>query len=253
MKAVDTDRITLIKEMKDFSFKQDNKKIEKLCYDLLGKENIILIHYIGSIAYHLKSNSGDYDVMVITKKHVNLKNVSRSDNSFQLVCLKNLKFISKLDLFVVDFENAIKIHNLRSDTSSYIRNFIDSTLSLNDTLIFENENFKRELQIYKNLNIESKIVPYYKHIIRYYKKLIYVVSPGKFRKHEHHIFRFLDNFSYFLKNGYYSHVAYGEHFNIMLDFKYSSQKEYQYYLPLLEEALSKLEKMVNNYARNTKN
>lgn len=253
MRAVDTDRTALIQEMETSSFKQDNKKIEKICYELIGKENIILIHYIGSIAYHLKANKGDYDVMVITKKHVNLKNVSRSDNSFQLVCLENLNFISKLDLFVIDFENAIKIHDLKSDTSSYIRNFIDSVLSLNDTLIFENKNFKRELQSYKNVNIESKIVPYYHHIIEYYKNLIYVVSPGKFRKHEHHIFRFLDNFIYFKKNGYYSNVAYGKYFNLMLDFKYSTQQEYEYYFPLLEEALNKLEKMVSDYARTTGN
>ncbi|MBC6356705.1 hypothetical protein ERK19_04985 [Lactobacillus helsingborgensis] len=230
-----------------YKFEQDGKKIKNLCFNLLGKDNVILIHYGGSIAYNLVSQSSDYDVLAITKKWVNLENVKRHDNSFQLLCLKGLDQMPKLDLFVIDYESAIKIHNLDKNTSQYVRLFIDSALCLEETLIYRNESFKKEYSEFKNLDLEEKIVPYYKNILDYYNNLYYHTSPYLYRKHEYHIFRFLDNFDRFRNTGIYSPTAYGKNFSKLLRFKNATDKDYDRCLTEFVEAKEELENKLKIY------
>lgn len=232
-------------------FMLHNDKVKKVCFDILGKDNIILIQYGGSVAYHLTNKNSDYDVLAITKEWKPLENVSNySDNSFQLLCLKNLDFINKMDLFVIDYKNAIKIHNMDKDTSRYVRMFVDSTIYLDKTLIYKNDKYNKEYNNYSSIDLESKIIPYYNNIINYYNTLYYVTSPNKYRKHEYHIFRFLDNFDYFLKTGKYKPDAYGKNYKKMMDFKGSSQNNFDSQSKQFVAALNELEIKFSDFKNN---
>lgn len=223
------------------------KNIKKICFNLLGKENIILIRLGGSHAYNNANKNSDYDVIVITKDKIKLENTTMSDNSYQLLCLKNLDFIDKIDLFVIDYKNAVKMHNLDNDTNLYMRLFIDNVQNISENLIFKNSKFNNEFSKYINIKLEDKIILYYENIIHYYKNVL-KEYPTTYRKHEYHIFRFLDNFIYFEKHKKYIANSKGSHYELMNAYKKSNEAEYlKIYRKQLEKALQELERIVINY------
>ena len=222
--------------------KYSNKElIKKICFDNFGENNIIVVHYCGSLAYGTSDNNSDADVIVITKSKIKINNVLRSDNSYQYCCVEGI------DFFIIDYDNAIKMHKLDESTNLYMRVFSDSVLLLNDNLIYKNENYLEEFNKYSNFNVNDILIQYYGNILEYYRKLFYVRYPNTIKKREHHLFRFLDNFNYFLQNGNYNPIAFSENFSNLLVFKQAAKEGKVEYRALFENALKQLEKKVFDY------
>lgn len=226
---------------------KNKEEIREILFDYLGEDNIVLIHYCGSAVYNTADNCSDTDIIVITKSKLSWINAIKSDNSYQYVNIKNL------DVFVIDFESAIKIHDLDETTNLYMRVFSDSALTLNESLIFKNSLYAKEYAEYADMKIENRIVEYYSNVLEYFRKLFYVRFPNDIKKREYHIFRFLNNFDCFLKFGKYSPNSAGDYTTDMYEFKAAAERKDIAYRSAFETALNDLEQKVLNYCLSISN
>lgn len=226
---------------------KSKEQIKDIVIDYLGEENVILIHYCGSAVYNTADDHSDTDIIVITKSKLTWINAIKSDNSYQYIKLENL------DVFVIDFENATKIHNLDESTNLYVRVFCDSALTISDSLIYKNKHYQREYNQYVDLKIEDQIVEYYSNVLEYYRKLFYIRFPKDIKKREYHIFRFLNNFDYFVKTGIYLPCANGDYTGAMYEFKTAAERKDASYRQIFETALNELTQKVLDYCLSVSN
>lgn len=220
---------------------QNKEKIKDVLLESFGEDNIVLIHYCGSAVYNTADDQSDTDVIVITRSRINDINALKSDNSYQYVKIEDF------DVFVVDFENAIRIHHLDESTNLYVRVFCDSVLTIGNNLIYKNDRYQMEYKQYINLKLEDRIVEYYSNILEYYRKLFYIRFPESIKKREYHIFRFLNNFDYYVKTGEYLPNADGQYNDAMLEFKNAAERKDTTYRSVFEIALNELTRKVLDY------
>ena len=139
----------------------NNKKlIDRIKYVanfMLRNYEIMFIYFGGSIAYGTyEEGHSDYDVNIVAK---GLKGY------FHTNC-------DDLDFFVYGEQEAMDKQNLADYLTLYFKAYVDEVLALDETLIYLNPKYKKEFEAYKDIKLETKLIPYLEVFIEYHADII---------------------------------------------------------------------------------
>lgn len=133
------------------------KRIEYATNVMLKNYEIMFIYFGGSIAYGTyEEGRSDYDVNIV---------VDGLKGYFHTNC-------NDVDFFVYGRQEAMDKQNLANYLSPYFKTYIDEVLALDDTLIYLNPKYKKEFEAYKDIRLETKLIPYLEVFIEYHANII---------------------------------------------------------------------------------
>ncbi len=180
----------------------DKEKITKTIIETLKGMKVMFIYMGGSIAYGtFVGNKSDYDINVF---------VDGLGGAFKID-------IYGMDAFCYGKNSMLERFNPTNRFSLYKKCFIDDYLSLPDTLLYLNPNYKKEYETYKNYKINEVLKGFLTNFYEYFA----FCFNGNFQpgKKFYHVIRMRGQIENYKKTGVFSLDLPKSYFDEEIDYK----------------------------------
>ncbi len=182
----------------------------------------MFIYYCGSIAYGLNDKSSDEDVTVVLDGFQGNVHLS----------------LGAIDVFAYGRDNYRLKQNLDQSVPLYDRAHVDEVLSQNDNLIYLNEEYRAEYEVYKNIDLTRKLGQFLSSFVEHYEMRIDYPEP---LKAYYHILRVRGILDHVDRVGKYEHVVEEPWYSKMVEYKKNWNTEVGIrYMPVFKDSLAYL-------------
>jgi predicted nucleotidyltransferase len=132
--------------------RQSKVNILEIIQNIIPQSTVMFIYYCGSVAFGLEDADSDDDVTVVLDGFQGNVHLS----------------LGTLDVFAYGRDVYLKKQNLDPSVPLYDRAYIDEVLSTKDTLIYLDERYRAEYEMYKNIDLTSRLGQFLASFVEHY-------------------------------------------------------------------------------------
>lgn len=199
--------------------RQSKDNILEIIQNIFPQSTVMFIYYCGSVAFGLEDADSDDDVTVVLDGFQGNVHLS----------------LGTLDVFAYGRDVYLKKQNLDPSVPLYDRAYIDEVLSTKDTLIYLDERYRAEYEMYKNIDLTSRLGQFLASFVEHYETRLDLPAP---QKSHYHILRVRGILDHVDQVGKYEHVVEEPWATMMKEYKKNWNNEVGIrYMPILREQL----------------